>query len=318
MSSKTPRLSLAMIERAAARIRPHILRTPSIPAEHVRDRPVGNPIHLKLESLQVTGSFKTRGVMNRLMTTPREALDKGIVTASGGNHGMAVARAGLVAGVGAKVFLPPQASVAKLRGLKEWGADVEVVGERWDDADQRARAYADETGAVYFHPFKDIEVIAGQGTVALEMLEAVPDADVYLVAIGGGGLIAGLSTVIKARKPRARVIGVEPVGSPTLHASLAAGKVVTLDSTTTRVATMSCGRTDEAVYDVIAQNIDQVVLVQDDDLVDAARWILSEFAIRADLSAAAGIAALRKGRVDLAPHETIHTLICGADDAALG
>lgn len=186
MSSKTPRLSLAMIEKAAARIRPHILRTPSIPAEHVRDRPVGNPIHLKLESLQVTGSFKTRGVMNRLMTTPREALDKGIVTASGGNHGMAVARAGLVAGVGAKVFLPPQASVAKLRGLKEWGADVEVVGERWDDADQRARAYADETGAVYFHPFKDIEVIAGQGTVALEMLEAVPDADVYLVAIGGG------------------------------------------------------------------------------------------------------------------------------------
>lgn len=317
MSLKTPRLSLAMIEDAAQRIRPHIRRTPSILVEHVRDRPVINPIYLKLENLQATGSFKTRGVMNRLMTTPQETLDKGIVTASGGNHGMAVARAGLVAGVRAKVFLPPQASVAKLRSLKEWGADVEVVGEQWDDADRHARAFADKTGAVYFHPFKDIGVVAGQGTVALEMLEDVPDADVYLVAIGGGGLIAGLSTVVKARNPSARVIGIEPVGSPTLHASLAAGKVVTLDRTMTRVATMSCGRTDDAVYDVIAQNVDSVVLVKDDDLLDAARWILSEFAIRADLSAAAAIAALRQGKVDLAPHETIHTLICGADDAAL-
>lgn len=318
MTERAAGLSLATIEQAAERIRPHIRRTPSIPLVHVRGRPVENPIHLKLESLQVTGAFKTRGAMNRLLTTPRETLDKGLVTASGGNHGMAVARAGRIAGIRTMVFLPPQASPAKLKALKEWGADIEVVGERWDDADRQARTYAEQTGAAYFHPFKDVDVIAGQGTVALEMLEDVPGADVYLVAIGGGGLIAGLSTVVKARNPRARIIGIEPVGSPTLHASLAAGRVVTLDATTTRVATMACGRTDDAVYDVVARNVEQVVLVDDQDLLDAARWILSELAIRADLSAAAAVAALRRGKVDLAPHETIHTLICGADDAALG
>ena len=317
MSAQAPKLSLAMIEEAADRIRPHIRRTPSIAVAHARDRPVDNPIFLKLECLQATGAFKTRGAMNRLLTTPRETLVHGLVTASGGNHGMAVARAALVAGVKAKVFLPPQASPAKLKALKEWGADIEVVGERWDDADTTAQSYAERTGAIYFHPFKDVEVIAGQGTVALEMLEDVPDADVYLVAIGGGGLIAGLSSVVKARNPGARVIGIEPVGSPTLHASLAAGGVVTLEGTSTRVATMACGRTDEAVYEVIARNVEQVVLVEDDDLLEAARWVLSEFAIRADLSAAAAIAALRRGEIDLAPHETIHTLVCGADDAAL-
>lgn len=317
MSAEARTLSLAMIEEAASRIRPYIRRTPSIPVENVRNRPVENPIYLKLENLQATGAFKTRGAMNRLLTTPRKTLERGIVTASGGNHGMAVARAGLVAGVKATVFLPPQASPAKLKALKEWGADIEVVGKFWDDADEQAQSYANENGAIYFHPFKDVDVVAGQGTVALEMLEDVPEADVYIVAIGGGGLIAGLSTVIKARKPDARIIGVEPVGSPTLHDSLAAGEVVTLDGTATRVATMACGRTDEAVYSVIARNVEQIVLVEDEDLLDAARWVLSEFAIRADLSAAAAIAALKRGKVDLAPHETVHTLICGADDAAI-
>jgi len=319
MSTETHTLAptLAVIEEAALRIAGHIRRTPMIAVDNVRNPPTGNPLFLKLESLQVTGAFKARGAMNRLLTTPPERLSNGIVTASGGNHGMAVARAGFLAGVPTTVYLPPNASRAKIRALSEWNATVRVVGETWDDADRAAEAHAAAEGAVYFHPFKDPEVIAGQGTVALEMLAAVPDADVYLVAIGGGGLIAGLATVVHAVNPKARIIGIEPTGSPTLHAALAAGGPVQLARQWTAVATMSCGRTAPLVYDIVARHVEDVVLVEDSDLIAAAQWIRSEFAIRADLSAAAGIAALRLGKVALKPHERVATLICGADDSAL-
>jgi threonine dehydratase len=149
------------------------------------------------------------------------------------------------------------------------------------------------------------------------MLDAIPETDVYLVAIGGGGLIAGLSTVIHARNPKARIIGIEPVGSPTLHAALEAGGPVRLERQSTRVATMSCGMTAPIIYDIVAKHVEEIVLVEDEHLIAAARWILAELAIRADLSAAAAIAALSLGKIRLKPHERISTLICGADDAAL-
>lgn len=312
-----PCVTLETIEAAAVRIAPHIRRTPMIEVGEVRDWPVANPVFLKLECLQVTGAFKARGAVNRLLTTPKERLARGIVTASGGNHGMAVARAGFLAGVPTTVYLPPNASRAKIDALAGWNAAVHVVGETWDDADRIAQGHADRGGAVYFHPFKDPEVVAGQGTVALEMLAAMPDLDVYLVAIGGGGLIAGLSTVIHAVNPKARIVGIEPTGAPTLHAALAAGGPVRLDRVTTRVATMSCGLTVPLIYDIVARHVEEVVLVEDEELIAAARWFRSEFGIRADLSAVAGLAALRTGRIRLAAHERVGTLICGADDAAL-
>jgi len=310
-------VTLAMIEAAAERIRGHIRRTPVIEVSQVRDPLTSNPLFLKLECLQVTGAFKARGAINRLLTTPVEKLGGGIVTASGGNHGMAVARAGFLAGVPTTVYLPPNASRAKIDSLSDWNATVRVVGERWDDADEAARSHAEREGAVYFHPFNDLEIVAGQGTVALEMLEDVPDANVYVVAIGGGGLIAGIATALHARKPSARIIGVEPAGSPTLHAALIAGGPVRLERQWTRVATMSCGMTSQMIYDIVAKHVEEVVLVEDEDLLAAARWIRSEFAIRADLSAAAAIAALRLGKIRLQPGERVATLICGADDAAL-
>lgn len=310
-------VTIERILAAAERIAPHVRRTPMIEATQVRDRPVPNRLWLKLECLQVTGAFKARGAMNRLLTTPAEGLVRGIVTASGGNHGLAVARAGLHAGVPTTVFLPPTASAAKVRALADWNADVRVVGTVWDDADLAARDFAATTGAVYFHPFEDAEVVAGQGTVALEMLADLPRAEVYLVAIGGGGLIAGLATVIHAHNPAARIIGIEPTGSPTLHAALAAGRPVRLDRQWTRVATMSCGMTGPLIHDIVSRHVERIVLVEDDHLQAAAQWIWREFAIRADLSAAAGIAALQQGLVDLSPEDRICTLICGADDAAI-
>lgn len=313
----TPAITLAAVEAAQRRIAGHIRPTPMIEVAQVRQPPVANPLFLKLECLQVTGSFKARGAVNRLLATPPDALKNGIVTASGGNHGMAVARAGLMAGIPTTVYLPPNASPAKVRALTEWNASVHVVGEKWDDADAAASEHAKSRGAAYFHPFKDPDIVIGQGTVALEMLDAVPEADVYLVAIGGGGLIAGLSTVVHARNPKARIIGIEPVGSPTLHAALEAGGPVRLERQWTRVATMSCGMTAPLIYDIVAKHVEEIVLVEDEHLIAAARWILAELAIRADLSAAAAIAALSLGKIRLKPSERISTLICGADDAAL-
>ncbi|WP_216671048.1 threonine/serine dehydratase [Mangrovicoccus sp. HB161399] len=312
-----PMVTLAGIEAAAERIAPYIRATPLIEVACVRDRPVPNPLFLKLECLQVTGAFKTRGAMNRLLTADKADIARGIVTASGGNHGLAVARAGLIAGVPATVYLPTNASRAKIRALSGWGAQVCVTGSRWDEADRAAAEHAAREGAAYFHPFKDPAVVAGQGTLGLELVRDLPEADVYLVSIGGGGLIAGLSTVLRAKKPKARIIGVEPAGCPTLQASLAAGHVVTLDSVTTQVATMSCGRTDERIFEIVSRNVDEVVLVEDEDMAAAARWIWTEFSLRADLSAAAAIAALRRGLVRLGPQEVVCTLICGADDAAI-
>jgi threonine dehydratase len=310
-------VSIDMVEAAAARIRGYVRRTPMMEVVQVRDAPTRNPLYLKLECLQVTGAFKARGAMNRLLTTPAEALKRGIVTASGGNHGVAVARAGFLAGVSTTVYLPPNASRAKIKSLSQWNATAHVIGERWDDADAAAQAQAERDGSVYFHPFKDPEVVAGQGTVALEMLEDVPDADVYVVAVGGGGLIAGVAAVVHARNPRARILGVEPVGSPTLHAALVAGGPVRLERQWTRVATMSCGMTAQMIYNIVAKHVEEIVLVEDENLLDAARWIRSEFSIRADLSAAAAIAALRLGKIRLNDGERVATLICGADDTAL-
>ncbi|MEZ5865349.1 MAG: pyridoxal-phosphate dependent enzyme [Geminicoccaceae bacterium] len=169
------------------------------------------------------------------------------------------------------------------------------MGDVWDRSNEAALAHAEESGAVYFHPFADPLVVAGQGTLGLEILDQLPDIDTILIAIGGGGLIAGMSTAIRARRPNVRIIGIEPVGSPTLKASVDAGEVVTLPSVTTRVPTMACARTDPRIYEIVRDKVDEFVLVDDEAMLDAARWLWFEQGIAADLSGAASLAALRQG-----------------------
>ncbi len=236
-------IGLRDVQDAAARIAPYIRQTPCLHVTGTREHFTEADLWMKLEFLQPTGSFKARGAANRLLTTPRLALQNGIVTASGGNHGLATARAAAIAGVPATVFVPETASLAKVEKLRLWGATVRVEGAIWDVTNQIAQAFAAERGASYFHPFADPAVVAGQGTIGLELLDALPEIDTVLVAIGGGGLISGISLALKALKPSIRIIGIEPEGSPTLSASLTAKHVVSLPSVTTQVATMACGRT---------------------------------------------------------------------------
>ncbi len=301
------------IRDARERVLPHLRRTPCLPVGQTRaPLPFGGRITLKLELLQAAGSFKARGAMNRLLSLPPDELRKGVVTASGGNHGLAIARSAHVLGVRATIFLPSNVVADKLAKLKTWGADVRIVGEIWDEANAAALAYAKATGAIHAHPFSDPSVVAGQGTLGLELVEDLPDIDIALVAIGGGGLIAGLSTAVKAFNPDVRIIGIEPTGSPTLHACLAAGRLVSLDRLETRVATMSCRRTDQAILDVVRRNVDDIVLVSDEEMEAAARWLWFEFGLAADLSGAASIAALLSGRYRPPERAHVCALVCGA------
>ena len=305
-------ISLDDIRAAAGRIAPHVRSTPTIEVAAVSEPVTDARLMLKLECMQATGSFKARGATNKLLTLPRDELAQGIVTASGGNHGLAVARAARLAGVPATVFVTESATAEKREKLKRWGAAVEVLGQVWNETNEAALAFAAEKSAAYFHPFADPAVVAGQGTVGLELLDAVPDIDVALVAIGGGGLISGMAVALKALKPSIRIIGIEPVGSPTLRACLDAGRLVRLDKVTSRVATMSCALTDAAIFETVRDHVDDIVLVSDDSMVEAARWLWFELGIAADLSGAAAIAALRSGVVQAGAGETIGALVCGA------
>ncbi|MEW9808274.1 threonine/serine dehydratase [Mesorhizobium sp. ZMM04-5] len=305
-------ISIDCIRAAAGQIAPHVRKTPTIAVEAVSEPVTDARLMLKLECLQATGSFKARGATNKLLSMPREAIANGIVTASGGNHGLAVARAARIAGVPAHVFVTESATAEKREKLKRWGAEVSVLGAIWNETNEAALAFAEEEGAAYFHPFADPAVVAGQGTVALELLDTVPDVDTVLVAVGGGGLIAGMSVALKALKPSVRIVGIEPVGSPTLKACLDAGRLVRLDSVTSRVATMSCGMTDQKIYETVRDHVDDIVLIDDEAMLEAARWLWFELGIASDLSGAAAIAALRSGRVTFGRDETVGALVCGA------
>lgn len=301
------------IEAARQRIAPWVRRTPVMAFDQLK-APLGPNVDvvLKLESLQVTGSFKARGAMNRLMATPKAETAKGIVTASGGNHGLAVARTAYVAGVPAAVFVPETVSPEKVDKIRAWEARVEIVGKDWSVTNATALAHAEETGAIYFHPFADPLVVAGQGTLGLELLDQLPEMDTILIAIGGGGLISGVSTAIRARRPSMRIIGIEPVGAPTLKASLDAGRCIELPEVTSRVATMSCRKTEDFIFETVRRNVDDIVLVSDEAMLEASRWLWFETGIAADLSGAASIAALRQGIPGIEKAGQVCALVCGA------
>jgi threonine dehydratase len=312
-------ITLSDITAAASRIAPFVRRTPVMELAATREPlPLDAGITLKLELFQVTGSFKARGAMNRYLGGEGINAQTGIVTASGGNHGLAVARTAHAAGTKATVFVPRNVNPEKIDRMRSWQADVHIVGDEWNVSNEAALAFAAKTGASYFHPFADPLVVAGQGTLGLEILEQIPDLETIVVAIGGGGLISGLATALKALKPAIKFIGVEPEGSPTLAACIEAGCKVRLEAVTSRVATMSCRETDERIFQIVQRHVDEIVLVSDDDMLAASRWLWSEFAIAADLSGAASIAALRRWAPRFAGSRKICALICGAGSDGIG
>ncbi|MCA8928565.1 MAG: pyridoxal-phosphate dependent enzyme [Alphaproteobacteria bacterium] len=312
-------VDLAMIEAAAQRIRGRVRETPVLDPQPMRG-PVldAGRLLLKLECLQVTGSFKARGASNKLATLDANARRRGLVTASGGNHGLAVAYAAASAGVPAAIFVPESTPAAKVQKLRQWGAEVTVTGRVWDEAQEAALAAQQARGLAYVHPFADPEVIAGQGTLGLEILRQVPHADTLVVAIGGGGLIAGIAAAAKAIRPGIRIVGVEPTGAPTLYESLKAGALVTLDAIETASGSLAPRRSMPINLDLIAAHVDRMVLVTDEEMRRAAEWLWFETGVAAELAGAASLAALMTGRHRPAADETVVAVICGAGTDGLG
>lgn len=302
--------TLAEFRAAAARIKGLVRRTPMM--QSCGPVTIGPDIALKLECLQITGSFKPRGAVNALKSLPEAAIRKGIITASGGNHGKAVAYAGWIAKTRAVVYLPKSAPPEKAATIRAFGAEPITFGEVWDDSNAEAKRHAEREGMTYIHPFGDEPVILGQGTLGLEVLEDLPDVDVVLTAIGGGGFAAGVAAAIKAAKPGVRIVGIEPTGAPTLHDSLKAGKLVTLDKIESKVSTLSAKRSDQINLDLIGKHVERIVLVTDEEMRDAARWLWKELGIAAELSGAASLAALLTGRLELPKGAKVCAVVCGA------
>lgn len=301
------------VRRAADRIRGRVRHTPLLEAAPAREHAgVAAQLVLKLESMQVTGSFKARGACNALAALPPTALAQGVVTASGGNHGLAVAYAGWISGVPATIYLPKTVPAAKQRKLRAWGAQVVVEGNVWDDSNAAALRHAARHGMAYLHPFADPLVIAGQGTVATEILEAAPDVDTLLVAIGGGGLISGIAVAAHAMNPGIRIVGVEPTGAPTLLRSLEAGRPAVLDRIDTAAGTLAPRSTDPLNFGIIQRHVERIVLVSDTEMQEAAAWLWFEHGVAAELSGAASVAALLTRRYQPAPGERVCAVVCGA------
>lgn len=304
-------LTLEMVSAAHKQIAPYIRRTPVLQAQGLKQPLADCDLWLKLECQQVTGSFKARGAINTLLSLSEPELQRGIITASGGNHGLAVAYAGWIANVPATIYLPQNTPAAKAEKLRQWNAVVVIEGAVWDDAHRAALHRAVAEQLAYIHPFADSRVIAGQGTLALEILADLPELDTLLVAIGGGGLISGISFAAKMLRPDLKVIGVEATGAPTLYTSLQVGNIVELPTVTTQANTLAPRKTEPINFQLIRNYVDDIVLVTDPQMQAAAHWLWFECGIAAELSGAAAIAALQAGAYHPAEHERVCALICG-------
>ena len=301
----------ADIRSAHAHIRDHIRRTPLLETASPIDG--APPLSLKLECLQETGSFKARGAFHNLLTRPASAA--GCATASGGNHGAAVAFAAQKLGIRARVFVPEIASPAKIAKIKAYGADAMIGGAAYAEAQERCNAYVAESGALLIHPYDAAETIAGQGTVALEWEEdlerlGLQKLDTVLIAVGGGGLIAGVAAWFQGR---VKVVGVEPEGSRALHAALEADKPVDVNVQSVAADSLGAKRIGELNFDVAKRFVSSVVLVKDAAITQAQRRLWREFSIIAEPGGAAAFAGIMSGAYQPERHERVGVLVCGSN-----
>jgi threonine dehydratase len=297
------------IARVHEIIGPYVRRTPVL---HTNGRDVGLepfPLTLKLEFVQHAGSFKARGAFTNLLTRPIPPA--GVVAASGGNHGVAVAYAAMRLGIPAKIFVPTVASPAKIARIRACGAAVVVTGDRYADALEAAERYVAQSQAMSIHAYDQRETLLGQGTLARELADQVPDADTVLVAVGGGGLIGGVAAWCADQPPR--VIGVEPVGAPTLTEALKARRPVDAPAGSIAADSLAPKRVGQLGFPIVQQYVERVVLVEDEDIVRAQETLWETFRLLVEPGGAAAFAALLSRQLRPARDEHVVVVLCGAN-----
>jgi len=306
-------LSLDDVYRARERIAGRLHRTPMLGSRTLSEQ-VGAPVHFKAELFQRTGAFKPRGVLNKLSTLSDEEKARGVISISAGNHAQALAYASAVEGIDALVVMWQTASPMKIAAARAYGATVDDSPPDIPAAFEHLDRLVEVTGRTLVHPYDDPVVMAGQGTVGLEMLEDVPDADVVLVQVGGGGLVSGIATAVKALKPEARVFAIEPELSNALAASMAAGESVTIDPKSAAdglngpYAGPNCVR---VCLDLGVEN----VLVSEADLKEGFRFMYGRMKLACELAGAATAAALLAGKVPLVQGNTVAAVVSGGNVA---
>jgi len=293
-------------------IRPHIRRTPIIEADAGDFGLTTARLSFKLELLQHAGSFKTRGAFTNLLA--REVPKAGVVAASGGNHGAAVAYAAMKLGIPAKIFVPTISSPAKIQRIRDYRAELVVTGDRYADALAASEVWAQQSGALSIHAYDQRETLLGQGTIGLEIEQQSPDIDTLLVAVGGGGLIAGIAAWFGGK---VRVVGVEPEASPTLTMALKAGGPVDAPAGGIAADSLAPRRVGTLVYPIAKRYVDHVVLVADDEIKSAQLALWETLRVVAEPGGAAAFAALLSGRYEPQPNERVGVLLSGGNTTAV-
>jgi len=314
-------LSLADVERAQVRIAGKVRRTP-LSESAALSRLAGCQVHLKLENLQFTGSFKERGAASRLLTLSAEERVRGVITASAGNHAQAVALHASRLGVAVTVVMPEATPLVKVQATQSHGASVVLWGAGYDAAAERAAEIASETGAVYVHPFDDLDVMAGQGTIGLELLEQLSDFDAVIVPVGGGGLIAGIATVLREKRPDVRIIGVESRTFPGMRRALeselpASLPPAALPGGKTIADGIAVRRVGQLTRQVVKTRVDEIVLVDEEEIAEAILLLLERERTVAEGAGAVGLAALLHRDLGLAGRRVVVVISGGNIDVNL-
>jgi len=309
-------VTLSSIKAARARILESIYISPCQLSSDLSDI-TGLALHLKLENLQRTGSFKERGALNKLLTLSQAERDRGVITASAGNHAQGVAFHASAQGIRAQIVMPlatPQIKVAATRGF---GAEVILHGTNYDEACEEALRRCAEEGRTFVHPFDDAEVINGQGSIGLELLEQVPDLEAVVVPVGGGGLISGVGCALKESNPRIRVIAVEPEKLPSMLRAREAGAPVTINAEATIADGIAVRRAGELTLPLVSRYVDEIVTVDDEEIASSILMLLEHEKTLAEGAGAAALAAVLQSKTNLRPRRTVVLVSGGNIDVTL-
>jgi threonine dehydratase len=304
-------VTLADIEAARRRIGDAIKLTPCNRSEAF-SKLVGSACFFKLENLQITGSFKERGALNKLLLLTPEERAKGVIAASAGNHAQGVAYHAGRLSVLSTIVMPETTPLIKVQSTRSYGAKVVLFGANYDEAYTEARRIQEATGAVFVHPFDDDDVIAGQGTIGLELLEQNPYLETVVVPIGGGGLISGVATALKEVNPRIRVVGVQPAVLPSMKKAVEAGHPVTLEPATTLADGLAVKRAGERTFPIIQKYVDEIVTVDEGELANAILLLLEKEKTVVEGAGAASLAAVLNQKLSK-PGRKIGMLLCGGN-----
>jgi len=306
-----PSVTLSEIQTAIARIRDSIYLSPCARSEYFSQH-TGNSIYLKLDNLQRTGAFKERGALNKLLTLTPEERSRGVIAASAGNHAQGVAYHAGRHGIRAQICMPLTTPLIKASATKSYGAEVILDGTNYDEACEEAVRRSHQFGMTFIHPFDDEVVIAGQGTLGLEILQQVPDVEAIVAPIGGGGLIAGVACAVKETNPRVRVFGVQPARLPSMKVAIAEGHPVTLSPAATIADGIAVRRAGEKTLPLIQKYVDDIVTVDEEEIANAILLLLEREKTLAEGAGAAAIAAVINHKTALSGSK-VAVLVCGGN-----